>query len=69
MAKTKAKLSRIRITISQSKLLPLRRRRKIRRMRFVLCVDVLIIGQRSAQTAKEENLNLSKRINHEHGCI
>jgi hypothetical protein len=58
----KAKLSRIRITTSQSKLLPLRRRRKIRRMRVVSCADLLIIGQRSAQTAKEENLNLSKRL-------
>jgi hypothetical protein len=62
MAKAKAKLSRIRITVSQSKLLPLRRRRKIRRMRIVSCADLLIIGQRSAQTAKEENLNLSKRL-------
>jgi hypothetical protein len=59
MTKAKVKLSRIRITTSQSKLLPLRRRRKIRRMMVVSCVDLLIIGQRSAQTAKEENLNLS----------
>jgi hypothetical protein len=44
MAKAKAKLSRIRITASQIKLLPLRRRRKIRRMRVVSCVDLLIIG-------------------------
>jgi hypothetical protein len=62
MAKAKAKLSRIRITTSQSKLLPLRRRRKIRRMSVVLCVDLLIIEQRSVQTVKEENLNLSRRL-------
>jgi hypothetical protein len=62
MAKEKAKLSRIRITVSQSKLLPLRRRRKIRRMRVISCANLLIIGQRSAQTVKEENLNLSKRL-------
>jgi hypothetical protein len=53
----KAKLSRIRITISQSKLLPLRRRRRRRRrtMRVVLCADLLILGQRSVQIAKEKN--------------
>jgi hypothetical protein len=62
MAKVKAKLRRIRITASQSKLLPLKRRRKIRRMGVVSCADLLIIGQRSAQTAKKENLNLSKRL-------
>jgi hypothetical protein len=62
MAKAKAKLSRIRITASQSKLVPLRKRRKIRRRMIVSCADLLIIGQRSAQTAKEENLNLSKRL-------
>jgi hypothetical protein len=62
MAKAKAKLSRIRITTSQSKLLPLRRRRRIRRMRVALCVDLLIIGQRSVQITKEENLNLSRRL-------
>jgi hypothetical protein len=63
MAKTKvkAKLSRIRIITCESKLLPLRRRR-IRRMRDALCADLLIIGQRSGQIAKEENLNLSKRL-------
>jgi hypothetical protein len=59
-AKAKAKLSRIKITPSQSKLLPLRRRR--RRMRVVSCANLLIIGQRSAQTAKEENLNLSRKL-------
>jgi hypothetical protein len=53
MAKTKAKLSRIRITARQSKLLPLRRRR-IRRMRVVSCADLLMIGQRSAQITKEK---------------
>jgi hypothetical protein len=56
----KAKLSRIRITISQSKLLSLRI--IIRRMRVASCADLLIIGQRSGQIAKEENLNLSKRF-------
>jgi hypothetical protein len=40
MAKAKAKLSRIRITTSQNKLLPLRRRRRIRRMRFASCADL-----------------------------
>jgi hypothetical protein len=54
MAKAKAKLSRIRITASQNKLLPLRRRGKLRRMRVVSCADLLIIGQRSAQTAKKK---------------
>jgi hypothetical protein len=47
---------------NQSKLLPLRRRKKISRMRVVSCADLLIIGQRSAQTAKEENLNLIRRL-------
>jgi hypothetical protein len=61
MAKTKAKLSTIRITTSQSKLLPLRRRR-IRRMMVASCADLWIIGQRSIQIAKEENLNLSRRL-------
>jgi hypothetical protein len=61
-AKAKAKLSRIRITTSQSKLLSLRRRIIIRRMRVASCVDLLIIGQRSVQIAKEENLNLSRRL-------
>jgi hypothetical protein len=61
MAKVKTKLNRIRIT-SQSKLLPLRRRRIIRRMRIASCADLLIIGQRSVQTAKEENFNLSRRL-------
>jgi hypothetical protein len=59
ITKAKAKLSRIRITISQSKLLPLRR---IRRIRVTSCADLLIIGQRSVQIAKEENLNLSRRL-------
>jgi hypothetical protein len=45
MAKAMAELSRIRIIASQSKLLPLRIRRKIRRMRVVPCADLLIIGQ------------------------
>jgi hypothetical protein len=30
-------------------------------MRVVSCADLLIIGQRSAQIAKEENLNQSRR--------
>jgi hypothetical protein len=63
MAKAKAKLSRIRITTSQRKLLPLRRRRRrMRRMRVASCADLRIIGQRSVQIAKEENLNLSRRL-------
>jgi hypothetical protein len=60
MTKANAKLSRIRITISQSKLLLLRRR--IRSMRVASCADLLIIGQKSVQIAKEENLNLSRRL-------
>jgi hypothetical protein len=56
----KAKLSKIRITTSQSKLLPLRRR--IRRVRVASCADLLIIGQRSVQITKEEDLNLSRRL-------
>jgi hypothetical protein len=62
MTKVKTKLSRIRITISQIKLLPLRRRRRRRRMRVASGADLLIIGQRSVQTAKEANLNLSRRL-------
>jgi hypothetical protein len=62
MAKTNAKLSRIRITKSQSKLLPLKKRRIIRRMRVASCVDLLIIGQRSVQIVKKENLNLGRRL-------
>jgi hypothetical protein len=46
MAKAKANLSRIRITTSQRKLLPLKRRRR-RRIRVALCADLLIIRQRS----------------------
>jgi hypothetical protein len=46
ISKAKTKLSRIRITTSQSKLLPLRRRR-IQRMMVVSCADLLIIGQRT----------------------
>jgi hypothetical protein len=46
MVKAKKKLSRIRITISQSKLLTLRRRRIRRRMRVALCADLLIIGKK-----------------------
>jgi hypothetical protein len=62
MAKAKAKLSRIRITTSQNKLLLLRRRRIIRRKRIASCADLLIIGQRSVQIIKDENLDLSKRL-------
>jgi hypothetical protein len=67
MAKAEAKLSRIRITTSQSKLLPLRRRRRRKRRRrrrrmVASCVDLLIIGHISVQTSKEENLNLSRRL-------
>jgi hypothetical protein len=61
MAEVKVKLSRIRITIRQSKLLPIRRRRR-RRVRVASCVDLLIIGQRSVQIVKEENINLSRRL-------
>jgi hypothetical protein len=60
MTKVKAKLSRIKITTSQSKLLPLRRT-IIMRMKVALCVDLEIVGQRSVQIVKEENINLSKR--------
>jgi hypothetical protein len=61
---TKAKLSRIRIITNQSKAnyYLLRRIRRIRSMIVVSCADLLIIGQRSVQTAKEENLNLSRRL-------
>jgi hypothetical protein len=58
--KGKAKLRRIRITISQSKLLPLRRR--IRRTMVASCAGLLIIGQISVQIVNEENLNLSRRL-------
>jgi hypothetical protein len=60
MTKANAKLSRIRITISQSK--PLLLRRRIRSMMVASCADLLIIGQKSVQIAKEENLNLSRRL-------
>jgi hypothetical protein len=53
MTKAKAKLSRIRIITSQSKLLSLRRRRRIRRMRVDSCADLLIDGQ-IIQTTKEK---------------
>jgi hypothetical protein len=49
----RAKTSRIRITSSQSKILP-SRRRKISRMRIALCAIPLIIGQRNAQTARKK---------------
>jgi hypothetical protein len=79
--KAKTKLSRIRITTSQSKLLSLRRRRRRggggggggrrrrrrrrrrrMRMRVASCADLRTIGQKSVQIAKEENLNLSRRL-------
>jgi hypothetical protein len=50
----KTKLSRIRITISQSKLLPLRRRRRIRRMRVTSCADLLIIGQKMSKSQRKK---------------
>jgi hypothetical protein len=51
----KAKLSRIRITVSQSKLLPLRRRRRrIRRMRVTSCADLLIIGQKMSKSQRKK---------------
>jgi hypothetical protein len=56
----RARASRIRITSSQRKILPSRRRRM--RMRVASCAVPLIIGQRSAQITKEENLNLSRRL-------
>jgi hypothetical protein len=58
----RAKAGRTRITTSQHKILPSTRRRIKRRMRIASCVVPLVIGKRSAQTAKEENLNLSKRL-------
>jgi hypothetical protein len=58
MARTKA--SRTRIIASQSKILHSRRR--IRRRMVALCAIPLIIGQRSVQTTKEENLNLNRRL-------
>jgi hypothetical protein len=58
MARKKA--SRTRITTSQNKILPSRRRRMRRRMRVDSCVVPLIINQRSSQTTGK-NLNLSRR--------
>jgi hypothetical protein len=62
MAKAKAKLSKIRITTNQSKLLPLRGIRIIRRMRVASCANLLMIGRRRVQIIKEGNLNLSRRL-------
>jgi hypothetical protein len=53
----RGKASRMKIVTSQSKILPSRRRRR-RRARVASCAVPLIIGQRSSQTTKEENLNL-----------
>jgi hypothetical protein len=49
---TKEKLSKIKRIISQSKLLPLRRRIIIRMMMVVSCANLPIIGQRIIQIAK-----------------
>jgi hypothetical protein len=57
-----AKARRTRIATRQSKLLPSRRRRIKRRMRVGSCAVPQIIGQKNAQTTKEENLNLSRRL-------
>jgi hypothetical protein len=57
----RARSSRIKTTTSQSHLLSSKRRR-LRRMRVASCVVLLIIGQRSAHTAKKENLSLSKKL-------
>jgi hypothetical protein len=51
MAKAKAKLSRIRIATSQSKLLPLRRK-IIRKMMVVSCVNLLIILAKKCPNCK-----------------
>jgi hypothetical protein len=40
----------------------LKRRRRIRSMRVALYTDLLIIGQKSVQTEKEENINMSRRL-------
>jgi hypothetical protein len=40
----------------------LSRRRSSRKVKAVLCVDLLIIGQRSAHTTKEGSLHLSIRL-------
>jgi hypothetical protein len=40
MAKAKVKINRIRIITSQRKLVPLRRRRRIRKMRVASCADL-----------------------------
>jgi hypothetical protein len=55
MAKVRAKLSKIRIATSQSKP-PRLRRRRIRRMRVDSCMYLLIIRQRSVQTAKKTSI-------------
>jgi hypothetical protein len=59
MARVKTSITRI--TTSQRKILPSRRRIK-KRMRVASCAVSLIIGKISAQTAKEENLNLTRRL-------
>jgi hypothetical protein len=58
----RAKESRTTITTSQSKCLPSRRRRIKRRVTVASRAVPVMIGQRSAQTAKEENLNVSRRL-------
>jgi hypothetical protein len=57
----RVKTSTKRITTSQRKILPSRRRIK-KRMRVASCAVSLIIGKISAQTVKEENLNLTRRL-------
>jgi hypothetical protein len=57
MAKARAREKR------PSRSLPLfSRRRNSSKIKAVLYVDILIIGQRSAHTAKEGNLHLSRRL-------
>jgi hypothetical protein len=57
MAKARARERR------PSRSLPLlSRRRNSRKVKVVLCVDLLIIRQRSAHTAKEGRLHLSRRL-------
>jgi hypothetical protein len=66
MAKAKAKLSRIRITINQSKLLHLKRRRRIWRMRVASCADLMMAkkcpnckGKKSQPEQKTVNMVVS----------
>jgi hypothetical protein len=54
--------ARVRERRPSRSLLLLLRRKSLRKVKAVLCVDLLIIGQRSAHTAKEESLHLSRRM-------